>query len=79
MLWMVTSSRLTWINVNWMIIDGLARAGAVALAEDLTQRTLELVSTSGFYEYFDPLNGEGLGAADFAWTAALVIDLLERR
>lgn len=69
----------TWINVNWMIIEGLARAGAVALAEDLTQRTLELVSTSGFYEYFDPLNGEGLGAADFAWTAALVIDLLERQ
>jgi hypothetical protein len=27
-------------------------------------------------EYFDPVTGEGLGAQDFSWTAAAVIDML---
>ena len=27
-------------------------------------------------EYFDPLTGDGLGAADFSWTAAVVTDIL---
>jgi hypothetical protein len=28
------------------------------------------------HEYFDPVTGEGLGADDFSWTAAAVIDIL---
>ena len=27
-------------------------------------------------EYFDPLTGDGLGADEFSWTAAAVIDIL---
>jgi len=68
-----------WINVNWMLVDGLSRAGAAEAAAALASRTIELVATSGFREYFDPLSGEGLGADDFAWTAALTIDLLARQ
>ncbi|HLU66370.1 MAG TPA: trehalase family glycosidase, partial [Kofleriaceae bacterium] len=68
----------TWINVNWMLIDGLAGAGQTAAADRLAGRTLELVERSGFREYFDPLTGDGCGAEEFAWTAALAIDLLER-
>jgi len=34
---------------------------------------------SGFFEYFDPRTGEGLGAPAFSWTAALAIDLLAQR
>jgi glycogen debranching enzyme len=67
-----------WINVNWMLVEGLRRAGATQAAAEIASRTLELVTTSGFREYFDPLSGEGLGADDFAWTAALTIDLLAR-
>ena len=33
----------------------------------------------GMREYFDPTTGEGLGAGDFSWTAAAVIDLLNAR
>jgi hypothetical protein len=39
-------------------------------------RTLEVVDTHGFREYYDPISGDGLGAHDFSWTAALVLDLL---
>ena len=31
----------------------------------------------GFFEYYDPLTGEGHGARDFSWTA-LVLDMLAR-
>jgi hypothetical protein len=38
---------------------------------------LRLVRRSGWREYFDPFSGDGYGATGFAWSAALVIDLLE--
>ena len=53
--------------------DGTDReAAALSAYEALTGR---LVERSGFFEYFDPHTGEGLGARDFSWTAALVLDL----
>jgi glycogen debranching enzyme len=68
----------TWVNVNWMLIEGLRRAGEDAAADRLAGRTLELIERAGFREYFDPRTGEGCGAEDFAWTAALALDLLAR-
>lgn len=67
----------SWVNTNWLIIDGLRRYGFHKEAEELTQRTLNVVAESGPFEYFDPINGMGLGAANFSWTAALIIDLLK--
>jgi hypothetical protein len=40
---------------------------------------LELVRESDFREYFDPFTGAGYGSDRFAWTAAPVIDVIERR
>jgi hypothetical protein len=40
---------------------------------------LEIAAEHGFYEYFNPLTGDGLGAPDFSWTAALTIDLLKEK
>ncbi len=67
----------TWINMNWLIIDGLRRYGFNDHAEALKDSTIEMVETAGgFFEYFDPLNGEGAGTDNFSWSAALIIDLL---
>jgi glycogen debranching enzyme len=66
----------TWVNTNWLIIDGLRRAGYPDHAAALTETTLDMVRRSGFAEYFDPTTGEPLGARNFSWTAALVLDLL---
>ncbi len=68
----------TWINTNWLIIDGLKRMGFDDHAEALKEATLDLVRTNGFYEYFTPNSGEPAGAANFSWTAALTIDLAKR-
>lgn len=68
----------SWVNMNWLIIDGLRRYGFKDHAEALRESTLEMANKSGCYEYFDPLTGEGAGAANFSWTAALVIDLIKK-
>lgn len=65
----------TWMNINWLIIDGLRRYGFKEHASALTDLSLEMVEKSGFAEYFDPITGEPLGADNFSWTAALAIDL----
>ena len=66
-----------WVNMNWLIIDGLKRYGFKDHAAALRESTLEMVAKSGCREYFDPLTGEPAGAANFSWTATLAIDLLK--
>ncbi len=62
-----------WINLNALIAHGLARYGFHALAEEIRAHTLELIARSGFWEYYDPRTGEGLGINDFTWSAALLL------
>jgi len=68
----------SWVNINWLVIDGLERYGYKDHAAALRESTLEMVTKSGCYEYFDPRDGSPAGAANFSWTAALAIDLLQR-
>lgn len=59
-----------WVNVNWLLSESI---------EGLAEHTLELIERSGVWEYYEPTTGEGLGGERFTWTAALALDLLERR
>jgi hypothetical protein len=63
-----------WSVVNWMIAEGFAASGFATTAERIRADTRALVTKNGFWEYFDPRDGDGLGGPDFSWTAA--IDLL---
>jgi len=65
----------TWINTNWFIVQGLLKHGYKEIACEVIRRTLELVSRSGFREFYNPWTGEGYGATDFGWST-LVVDLL---
>jgi glycogen debranching enzyme len=67
-----------WVNVNWFFVRGLERVGMRAEAEELRRLTLELVTRSGFSEYYDSRTGEPLGSESFSWSAALTLDLLFR-
>ena len=68
-----------WLNINWLIIDGLTYYGFTKEAALLRKKSIAMIKKSGFREYFSPIDGHGAGAADFAWTAALTIDLLENK
>lgn len=68
----------TWINTNWLIIDGLKRYGLDDAAKHVREQTIKLIKKSGPSEYFSPKDGSPAGAKDFSWTAALIIDLLNQ-
>ena len=67
-----------WVHINWMLIRGLQRLGLSADAAELRTRTLDLVTHTGFFEYFHAYSGDGVGGNDFSWSAALTIDLRRR-
>lgn len=64
-----------WNMMNWMIATGLDMNGHQDLAMRLRHDCRKLVAQSGFFEYFDPLTGEGLGGPEFTWTAAIHLAL----
>lgn len=65
-----------WLNINWFLWRGLKLYGMNKQAKHLEHHLLDLVSKKGFYEYYSPITGEGLGAKNFSWSASLVIDML---
>lgn len=78
----VWRGRQTWMYTNWLLIKGLQEQARrwrnlryEKLAEELIQRTLELVSRSGFREYYDSRTGEGEGALEFS-PSTIILDLL---
>ncbi|HEU4798073.1 MAG TPA: trehalase family glycosidase [bacterium] len=68
-----------WVNMNWMLIQGLRSLELQAEASELRAATLDLVSRTGCSEYYHAYTGEALGGRDFSWTAALLIDLLREQ
>ncbi|WP_045876033.1 trehalase family glycosidase [Pseudofrankia sp. DC12] len=68
-----------WININWLLADGLERYGRHDAARELRANVLNLIVNSGeMFEYYSPLDGSGAGSNSFSWTAALLLDLLAR-
>ena len=65
-----------WINANWLLMHGLRRYGALKEARALRDAMIELARHGGFSEHYHPITGRGHGGAEFAWSAALVLDLL---
>jgi len=63
-----------WAIMNHMITIGLADAGEDELANRIQSDTRRLVELNGMAEYFDPMDGTGLGGMDFSWTAAIYLD-----
>ena len=67
----------TWVNTNWLIIEGLKNYGYLEETDELKSKTLRMVEKNGFCEYYNPHTAKGLGADTFSWSAALTIDLLK--
>ena len=65
-----------WIQITWLVAAGLDAVGSDVLAERLRDGIVSLISDAGFWEYFDPVTGEGHGSDRFSWTAALSLDIV---
>jgi Trehalase len=68
-----------WPILNWIVFRGLARYGYADRAERVRTGVIELARGSGFWEHYSPTTGRGHGGEQFAWTAALVLDLLDEQ
>jgi hypothetical protein len=66
----------TWINSAWLIWRGLVRLGYDEYAAAIARSVTDTVSREGLREFYDPHDGRGMGAHDFAWSA-LALDLLD--
>jgi len=67
-----------WVNVNYLLVEGLKISGFDKEASQLRRITLDrLMRFPDFYEYYNPITGNpGQKAAPiFGWSAALFIDL----
>jgi glycogen debranching enzyme len=64
-----------WPCLNWLIYQGLRRYGYDDLADQLASRSFTLLEQSGFWEYYHPETGEGLGGQSFSW-AAVIFDMV---
>ena len=71
-----------WINLNWILYNGLKRHGFDEIANRVKSDSLKLIEKNGFHEYFDCRienpDGDkgGYGGDNFSWSAALLIDFL---
>lgn len=65
-----------WININWFLWKGFKEYNMNDRVANFKDKIIDLVNKRGFWEYYSPMTGEGMGAKNFSWTAALVIDML---
>lgn len=65
-----------WININWMLSQGLTGYGYKQKADAMKKDMIQLPIRFGFHEYFDSQTGRGYGSDNFSWTAALFLDLV---
>jgi neutral trehalase len=68
----------TWLNMAYFTIRGLYDYGYESLAFDLLENILDWCSKNkdSIYEYYDSKTGKGLGAKDFGWSCAFIIELV---
>jgi hypothetical protein len=66
----------TWVNSAWLVWRGLVRLGYEERAATLARGITETVARVGLREFYDPYDGRGMGAEDFAWSA-LALELLD--
>jgi alpha,alpha-trehalase len=64
-----------WPCLNWLIYRGLRRYGYDELARLVASRSFALLEQSGFWEYYHPETGQGLGGRSFSW-AAVMLDMI---
>lgn len=68
----------TWVNVNYLMIEGLQRAGYAEVARELRRRTLDMMmGDKDFFEFYKPETGEcpPKAASTFGWSSALFIEM----
>jgi glycogen debranching enzyme len=67
-----------WLIINYMIAEGLSIGDQRDLSRQISDTSLDLIKSSGFAEYYDPIDGTGCGGQSFSWTAAMVLEFIDK-
>jgi glycogen debranching enzyme len=67
-----------WLIINYMICDGLMDEDHHELSQKICETSIDLIKKSGFAEYYDPIEGTACGGQSFSWTAAMVLEFIDR-
>ena len=62
-----------WPQMNYMTARGLEEQGAHDMAARVRGDLCRAIESSGFWECFNPLTGEGCVGNNFSWTAAIYL------
>ncbi len=68
----------SWMNINYLFIEGLVRSGYADLAQLLRDKTLDLMMRhNDIYEYYNPETSvpPASAASVFGWSSAVFVDL----
>ncbi len=68
----------SWVNINYLLVEGLSRIGRHDLARELRRRSLDMMlSGDDIYEYYHPETAEipPKAAPLFGWSSALFIEM----
>ncbi len=57
-----------WINMHWLLSRGLLNYDYLDIAAKIVEKSQQLVKNEGYWEYYDPFTGKGLGASYFSWS-----------
>ncbi|WP_315793919.1 amylo-alpha-1,6-glucosidase [Paenibacillus sp. BIC5C1] len=64
-----------WAPSTMLLVEGVAAAGDLELAREVSRRFCSMLSRSGMAENFDALTGEGLRDRAFTWTSSVFLVL----
>ena len=70
--WWRSSTRIV---INWLIIKGLLKHGFINIAQELMEKTLNLIKKCGFREAYHSQKDKGFGACSYS-LSTLIIDLI---
>ena len=67
-----------WLNTAYFAAKGLKNYGYIELAEKIKDNILTVCDNEKeiIFEYYDSITGKGLGAKQFAWSAAFIIEFI---
>ena len=64
-----------WVNTNWFLVRALNNYGYTKDAKEIIEKTKKTIEKYGFWEFYNPLSGEGYGQPNFGWST-LILDML---
>lgn len=62
-----------WCIINFMLYIGFKKCYEIEVSNKLKKTTMKLIENNGFYEYYDPIDGNGCGGDNFSWTASIYL------